>query len=72
MKYNCKIGDIVEFRDWFTEGNLRKNMLLVETGVIIGSLQDNLHFDWKWKVQCFSDGRTVDVKREYITKLNEE
>jgi len=66
-KINLNIGDIVEFKHWIPNKNLRSNDLFIENGVIIAKSEK---FDFDWIVKGYSIDEPIHLKETWITKLN--
>jgi len=66
MNYKHKVGDIVQFKHWVTNGILRKNELIIENGIIIEK-SNILEFDWV--VKGFNTNEPINLKENWITNL---
>lgn len=65
LKY--KIGDIIQFKHWMTLGNIRKNELTIENGVIV---EQSDKWEFHWIAKSFNTNKLVHLKEDWITKLN--
>lgn len=73
MKYHYnpyyKIGDLVQFKNWETDGNLRRNVLVVHNGIIV---KRSYEHKYDWTVRSFITNEDYELTESWITKLNEE